>query len=399
MAGFTYNPFTYAAYTPGKYEKSKDVLAAEKKKAEAEKALAGLGDFTESNATKGILQKKTDAEKALANYGDFSWAKQGDYDKLLSDYQNRKDFSYDFNADALYQQYKDKYIQQGKMAMADTMGQAAAMTGGYGNSYAATVGNQAYQAQLQNLNDIIPELYQMALDRYNQQGQDMLNMIGLMGNERSFDYGVWGDKYNQLAADRSYYGSEYDSSWARDFSTYGDKYNRLATDRGYYAGEADNAFNRDYGVWSDSEDRRWNQYDSDRNLAHSEHTTKEGYRYQTGRDAVADEQWAKNYALSQEELALKKNSVTNNGGSKDEDGGSGGIDYSDWEYKDWSEFITSIVVMEKTNGNKDPWGAVDKEIRDMMANGLIPDDMKGTVNSIINIGKTEESQLDRYSNH
>lgn len=312
MAGFTYNPFTYAAYTPGKYEKSKEVLEAEKKKADAEKLLAGLGDFTESDATKGILQKKTEAEKALANYGDFSWAKQGEYDKLLSDYQNRKDFSYDFNADALYQQYKDKYIQQGKMAMQDTMGQAAAMTGGYGNSYAATAGNQAYQAQLQNLNDVIPQLYQMAYDRYNQKGQDMLNMIGLMGNERNFDYGVWGDKYNQLATDRSYYGSEYDSSWARDFSTYGDKYNRLAADRGYYAGEADNAFNRDYGVWSDSETRRWNQYDSDRNLAHGEHTTSENYRYQTGRDAVADEQWAKNYAIAQEELALKKNNVSDN---------------------------------------------------------------------------------------
>ena len=39
----------------------------------------------------------------------------------------REDFSYDFNQDALYQQYKDKYTKQGKMAMADTMGQAAAL--------------------------------------------------------------------------------------------------------------------------------------------------------------------------------------------------------------------------------------------------------------------------------
>ena len=69
---------------------------------------------------------------------------------------NREKFSYDLNGDALYQQYKDKYIQQGKMAMQDTMGQAAALTGGYGNSSAATAGNQAEQAQLNNLNDISP---------------------------------------------------------------------------------------------------------------------------------------------------------------------------------------------------------------------------------------------------
>ena len=287
MAGFNYNPFTYDVY-----KKSQEVLDAEKKKAAAEKALAGLGDFTESDATKGILQKKTDAENALAALGDFSWAKQGDYDKLLSDYQNRKEFSYDFNSDALYQQFVDKYIQQGKMAMQDTMGQAAAMTGGYGNSYAVTAGNQAYQAQLQNINDIMPELYQMAVDRYNQQGQDMLNMIGLMGNERNYEYGLYGDKYNRLAADRSYYGSEYDSSWAKDYSLYGDKYNRLAADRSYYGTEYDNAWNRDYSMYS-----------SDRELAHGEHTTKEGYRYQNERDAVADEQWEKSYELQ------KKNSV------------------------------------------------------------------------------------------
>ena len=105
-------------------------------------------------------------------------------------------FSYDFNADALYQQYKDKYIQQGKMAMADTIGQASAMTGGYGNSYAATVGNQAYQASLQNLNDIIPELYQMAYDRYNQEGQDIRNNIAMLMADKDSYLKDWEIGYN-----------------------------------------------------------------------------------------------------------------------------------------------------------------------------------------------------------
>ena len=46
---------------------------------------------------------------------------------------NREKFAYDLNGDALYQQYKDRYTQMGKQAMRDTMGQAAALTGGYGN--------------------------------------------------------------------------------------------------------------------------------------------------------------------------------------------------------------------------------------------------------------------------
>lgn len=138
------------------------------------------------------------AKDAATNYGDFTWDKQGAYDALSDKYTNRGPFSYDFNADALYQQYKDKYIQQGKMAMQDTMGQAAAMTGGYGNSYAATVGNQAYQQSLQQLNDVIPELYQLAYSKYNQEGQDMLNALGLMESDRAFDYGQYTDKYGRL---------------------------------------------------------------------------------------------------------------------------------------------------------------------------------------------------------
>ena len=83
---------------------------------------------------------------------------------------NRKDFSYDMNSDVLYNQYKDQYQALGQTAMADTMAQASALTGGYGNSYASTVGNQAYQSYLSQLNDKVPELYQLALDNYNRQG-------------------------------------------------------------------------------------------------------------------------------------------------------------------------------------------------------------------------------------
>ena len=177
-------------------------------------------DYKESDDVVALGKKASDAESAVAGYGDFNFSKQGEYDTILDQYKNRKDFTYDFNADALYQQYKDKYISQGKMAMADAMGQASAMTGGYGNSYAATVGNQAYQAQLQNLNDVIPELYQLAYDKYNQEGQDMLNKAALLGEERNFEYGKWGDGYNMVMNDRDYYGTKYDNAKAFDYDEY-----------------------------------------------------------------------------------------------------------------------------------------------------------------------------------
>ena len=52
------------------------------------------------------------------------------------------EFKYNVNADPLYQQYKDQYIQGGKLAMMDTMGKAAALTGGYGSTYGQQVGQQ-----------------------------------------------------------------------------------------------------------------------------------------------------------------------------------------------------------------------------------------------------------------
>ena len=150
------------------------------------------------------------AYDAFTGYGNPNWDKQGQADELLESILTRPKFTYDFNADALYQQYKDKYIQQGKMAMADAMGQASAMTGGYGNSYAASVGNQAYQAHLNNLNDIIPDLYNMAYNRYNQEGQDLYNQYGLLMqdyekymNDWKTGYGMVKDAYD--AASGAYY--------------------------------------------------------------------------------------------------------------------------------------------------------------------------------------------------
>jgi hypothetical protein len=117
-------------------------------------------------------------------------------DSYLQKYRNRGPFSYDFNSDALYNQYKDQYIQQGQMAMMDTMGQAAALTGGYGNSYAQTVGQQAYNQYLGQLNAVIPDLYGMAYDQYLQEGNDLLNMYGLYMDRENLAYGQHQDKLN-----------------------------------------------------------------------------------------------------------------------------------------------------------------------------------------------------------
>lgn len=297
MADKKYSKIDLSKYNGG-YKKSNDVIEAENKQTAAEDALSNLGDYKKSDAVIAAEKKKANAENAVSNYGDFSYSNQSSFDEIMNKILNREEFSYDLNGDALYQQYKDKYIQQGKMAMQDTMGQASAMTGGYGNSYAATVGNQAYQASLENLNDIVPELYQMAYDKYNQEGQDLYNQYGMLSDDRSMEYGMWGDKYNMLVTDRGYYSSEADNAYTKDYGEWSDKKNYLLTDRDYYAGRADSEYAKDYGEWNDNRTYDTTQYWNETN-----------YGYQKDRDAVADEQWEKSFKESQRQH--NENTVTN----------------------------------------------------------------------------------------
>lgn len=213
------------------------------------------GEFKASDETNNAYNNLTNASNALTDLGDFSWINQGKLDDYTSQYENRDKFSYDLNTDAIYQQYKDKYIKQAKMASADVMGQAAAMNGGYGSSYAQTVGNQAYQANIGQLNDVIPELYQLAYEKYNNEGQDMLNMISLLRGERDFAYGQHNDQYSKLANDRDYWSNMHN-----------------------------NLYNRDYTAYSDDE----------------------AYKYGAYRDSVADKQWQDNFDFAKQQYEDSK---------------------------------------------------------------------------------------------
>lgn len=260
---YTYNPYT----------ESESVQAVGTNKTNAENAYSTHvnAGYNKSQDVINAETNKTNAEGAYNTHfnNGFAYSKDTTFKDTMDRILNREKFSYDINGDALYQQYKDKYIQQGKMAMADTMGQASAMTGGYGNSYAASVGNQAYQASLSQLNDVIPELYQMAYDRYAQEGQDLYNQYGMLSDDRNTEYGMWTDQGNRLSADRSYYSTEADNAFNKDYGMWSDKGNMLNADRTYYGTEYNNAYNRDY----------------------AEHTTKEGYKYQDVADANAIAQY------------------------------------------------------------------------------------------------------------
>ena len=135
-------------------------------------------------------------ELALQKAGDrptYNGTYEGQLNDIFDKIQNREKFSYDINADPLYDMFKDRYIQQGKLAMKDTMGQAAALTGGYGSTYGQQVGQQTYDAYLQNLGEVIPELYGMAYDQHKDEGDQLNDLYGKVGQLRDEEYGRWRD--------------------------------------------------------------------------------------------------------------------------------------------------------------------------------------------------------------
>ena len=183
---------------------------------------------------------------------------QADMSGLLDQYRNRGPFNYDVNADALYQQAQQRAIQQGQQAMMDTMGQASALTGGYGNSYAMQAGQQAYGGVLQGLYDSLPQYYQMAKANYDSQGDELLRQYQLLGDLDETAYGRFQDDMSRYYADLDRAQKAYD------------------TERDY-----------DYGMWSDAQKFDYNAY---RDSVADDQFAQQ-MAYQRERDAVADAQW------------------------------------------------------------------------------------------------------------
>lgn len=188
-------------------------------------------DASTDAAYQQAIQALQQAQNNMPTYGNT-------YDQQINDIYNqivnRDKFQYDLNSDMLYQQYADQYANKGLMAMRDTMGQAAALTGGYGNSYAQSVGQQQYDAYLQQLNDVVPELYGMAYDQYEAENEQLMNQYAMLGDMRDDEYGRYQDELNAYWQNVNYhtdrlndaYAQGYDN-WYTSYQNQQDSYDRL----------------------------------------------------------------------------------------------------------------------------------------------------------------------------
>lgn len=164
---------------------------------------------------------------------------------LLQQYVNRGKFSYDYKNDPLYANYRKQYQREGQRATQDALAEAAAASGGIPSSYAASAAAQAQNYYASQIADKIPELEQLAYQKYLDdaslqqskisalQGQEQLDYakyidaLGQYNTDRDFDYGVYSDRYNQLANNLGLAANQQSTQYSMETTAQGDALDRV----------------------------------------------------------------------------------------------------------------------------------------------------------------------------
>lgn len=269
-----------------------------------------------------VSENTTKKKKELDDYeatkpGAYQSQHQSTMDGLMDQIINRKEFKYDFNADPLYHQYKDNYIQQGNQAMMNTMANAATLTGGYGNSYATAAGAQANQQYLTGLNDVIPELYRAAMDKYNMDTEKLVNQYGVVSDADNRDYGRYADALANWQNDRNYLYDQYQDAIAQD--QYKEQFD-YTKDRDEVA---DKQYQEQFDYTKQQDAQAYQQWLDQFNYqkgqdAQAYQQWLDQFNYQKQQDAQAYQQWLTqwNYQVQQDAMKLAAQQAAYSGGNE-----------------------------------------------------------------------------------
>lgn len=231
------------------------------------------------------------------------------YNAAIDKYLNREEFVYDVDNDPLFQQALASAMNSGKTAMQDTIGQASALTGGYGSTYATSAGNQAYNSFIEDAYNNLPQYYQMALSAYEAEGQDLYNQVAMLGNADATEYGKMMDAYNITADHRNQLYNEAYTTF-RDSKT--DAYNAANLQLGIYGTQLDAAYKG-----ADLANTQWQQaYTNDFNTWNANVSNlfaiagMEQSDYQFG---VQQDQWNQEFGLQQKQYKLSTGDTNGDG--------------------------------------------------------------------------------------
>ena len=231
---------------------------------------------------------------------------------MMDKIMNREKFSYDVDTDPLFQQALASAMNSGKQAMQDTIGQASALTGGYGSTYATTAGNQAYNAFIEDAYDNLPQYYQMAREAYQMEGDEMYRQYGMLSDADAKEYDrmvaaydatyqhrnqLYNEAYSQFRDKKSDAYASANLQITEHGQKVSDAYNLYQASSDY----ADKMYEREYQSWADSINQIWKTID----LANSDYWSQtnfdEGVRQYEKNYAQTEDHFTRNQAFQAEE--------------------------------------------------------------------------------------------------
>lgn len=250
-------------------------------------------------------------------------------DSILNSILNNKQFSYtadDLANDELYQMYRENYTRQGDLAMRDTMGNAAALTGGYGSTYASAAGQQAYDNYLSQLNDLALEFSDRAYQQYLNEQSERYNQLGAVTGLDETDYSRYRDTVNDYYTDLNYLAGRYDQEYAKDYGEYRDSVSDYYTNLDYLAGMYDTEWSHDMSEYQTNLSReQW----------------AEEFAFQQAQAAQEQANWEAEMALARSKAASSSGSSSTSSKSKST---TSAIDkkYEDYTYYDYVKRLQQL---------------------------------------------------------
>jgi len=220
-------------------------------------------------------KKKDYVSDYMNNYANINVNTQQLIDSYLK--KASQNYSFDPSASKVYQDAVKRYSEMGKRAMEDTMGKAAALTGGYGSSYATVAGQQAYNQYMQQLPEVERQIRAQDYAEWQNNLNNALNAANLALNIDNLNYTRgFNERQFQFQQDQA---KQSQSNWEKQFD-----YQKLLDDRT----QSNWQLQFDYKKSQDAADRAYRQ---------------QLFEYQKQQDALAQSNWEKQfeqYKLAQE---------------------------------------------------------------------------------------------------
>lgn len=234
-------------------------------------------------------QDVLDAEQAVRDQqarrpGDYASRWNAQLQDALGQVRDRPAFRYDFNADPLYQMYRQQYTRLGEQAAANAAAESAALTGGFGNSYAASAAAQANQNYLDQLNGILPDLYDRAAARYDAEGDELWRLYNAYQDRDETDYDRYRDQYGDWEWYLDYLTGRADTEYDRDYDQYSDRYGQWQDWLNYWSNDYAGQVAQDQWAAELAEQQR--QFDAQLDF------DREQFAYRQAQDALAAQQAA-----------------------------------------------------------------------------------------------------------